>query len=30
MNVVTQTAISVQRRVSVDPDSTGGIIGRPS
>jgi hypothetical protein len=29
MNVVTQTAISVQRRVSTDPGSTRGIIGRP-
>jgi len=28
MNVVTQTAINVQRRVSTDPDSTGGIIER--
>src|SRR5512132_1831060 len=29
MNVVTHTAISVQRRVSTDPGSTRGIIERP-
>jgi hypothetical protein len=30
MNVVTQTAISVQRRVSAVLDATGGIIRRPA